>query len=53
MASEIVKVETDTGTVELSGDVIRRTLCDNQNVTDREVELFIGLCKAQRLNPCV
>ena len=53
MASEIVKVETDTGTVELSGDVIRRTLCDNQNVTDREVELFIGLCKAQRLNPFV
>lgn len=51
--NEIVKVETDSGQIELSGDVVRRTLCDNPNVTDREVDLFIGLCKAQHLNPFI
>lgn len=53
MANEIVKVDTDSGTVELSGDVVRRTLCNNPQVTDREVQLFIELCKAQHLNPFI
>lgn len=32
---------------------LKRVICDNPNVTDKEMKLFVELCKAQRLNPFV
>lgn len=32
---------------------VRNVLCGNQNVTDKEVTMFLELCKANKLNPFV
>jgi phage recombination protein Bet len=48
----VVKVETNTGEIVLSQNIVRKYLVSGQgNVTDQEVMMFIALCKHQRLNP--
>lgn len=49
----LCKYETDTGEITLTADTIRQTICNNPQVTDREVSLFMALCKAQKLNPFI
>lgn len=44
--------ETVTGEVNLTPATVRQYLVNGQgNVTDQEVMMFIGLCKANKLNP--
>ena len=48
----LVVVETEGGPVTLSQTIVRRYLVNgNGAVTDQEVQMFIGLCKFQKLNP--
>ena len=53
MSTSIVKYETDHGEVQLSPEIIKRYLVagDPTKVTAQEVELFLQLCKFQKLNP--
>lgn len=48
---ELAKYETDGGLVTITDVDVKRVLCDNPNVTDSEMKLFVELCKAQKLNP--
>ena len=51
---ELAKYEDASGREVTLTDVdIKRVICDNPNVTDKEMKLFVELCKAQRLNPFV
>lgn len=51
---ELAKYEDASGKEVRITDVdMRRVLCDNPNVTDSEVKLFVELCKSQRLNPFI
>lgn len=51
---ELAKYEDASGKEVRITDVdLRRVLCDNPNVTDSEMKLFVELCKAQRLNPFI
>ena len=51
---ELAKYEDANGREVTLTDVdIKRVICDNPNVTDKEMKLFVELCKAQRLNPFV
>lgn len=46
------KIMTTSGEITLTNDVVRKYLVNGGgNVTDQEVTLFIGLCKANKLNP--
>ena len=46
------KFETTTGEVTLTPTTVKNYLVNGQgNVTDQEVMMFIGLCKANKLNP--
>lgn len=50
--NEIVKFTSDTGqAVEITPQDVRNVLCPQAN--DKEIALFLELCKAQRLNPWV
>jgi phage recombination protein Bet len=52
MAGELTVIETDTGRVELSPDIIRKYLVSGQGaVSDQEITMFLNLCKFQKLNP--
>lgn len=53
MSNYICKYETDTGEITLTPETIRNTISNNPSVTDREVNLFMALCKAQKLNPFI
>lgn len=50
--SELARYTLDGGQeIAITDADVRTVLCDNPNVTDKEVRLFLELCKAQRLNP--
>lgn len=56
MAKELVvdknKILTTSGEIELTPDIIRKYLVSGGgNVTDQEIVMFMGLCKANKLNP--
>ena len=46
------KFMTTTGEIELTSDIVRRYLVTGEGkVTDQEIVMFMGMCKANRLNP--
>lgn len=46
------KIATTTGEVELTPEIVKKYLVNGQgNVTDQEVIMFMGMCKANKLNP--
>lgn len=46
------KILTTTGEIELNKDIVKKYLVRGQgNVTDQEIVMFIGMCKANKLNP--
>lgn len=49
--NEIIK--TDTGEIILNADIIRNKIATNSNVTDKEIFIFLQLCKYRKLNPFV
>lgn len=50
--ASVRKIETPTGIIELSPEIIRRYLVSGEGyVTDEEITMFMGLCSANRLNP--
>ncbi len=52
MSNALVKYETEQGAVELSPEIVKKYLVSgNGNVSDQEVQLFLNLCKYQKLNP--
>jgi phage recombination protein Bet len=52
MSNALVKYETEQGAVELSPDIVKKYLVSgNGAVSDQEVQLFLNLCKYQKLNP--
>ena len=53
MSTNLVKYETDHGEVQLSPAVVKQYLVsgDPTKVTAQEVEMFLQLCRYQRLNP--
>lgn len=45
-------ISTTTGNIELTPEIVRQYLVNGQgDITDQEVAMFIGMCKANRLNP--
>lgn len=54
MAKELAKYKDSSGQEITITDVdVVKVFCDNPQVTQREVKLFVELCKAQRLNPFI
>lgn len=53
MSSEIVTYTANDEEVSLTPEIVRNVLTDNPNITDREVMLFMELCRVQHLNPFV
>lgn len=60
MENQIVPVEkkdnkfmTTSGEIELSSDIVRKYLVNGESklVTDQEIVMFMGMCKANKLNP--
>lgn len=50
--SEIIKYQTASGEITLSPAIIRKYLVAGQgNITDKEIMMFLALCKYQKLNP--
>lgn len=48
----IVKFKSDAGVeVQITAEDVRRTICEN--ASDKEVAMFLELCRAQRLNPFI
>lgn len=46
------KIMTTSGEITLNSDTVRKYLVNGQGtVTDQEVMMFIGMCKANKLNP--
>lgn len=46
------KIQTTSGEIELTPDIVRKYLVNGEGkVTDQEVVMFMGLCKANKLNP--
>lgn len=46
------KIMTTTGEIELSSDIVRKYLVNGEGkVTDQEIIMFMGMCKANKLNP--
>lgn len=46
------KIMTTTGEIELTADIVRKYLVTGEGkVTDQEIIMFMGLCKANKLNP--
>lgn len=50
---ELAKYEVGGQEIRITDVDVRKVICDNPNVTDKEVKLFVELCKSQRLNPFV
>jgi phage recombination protein Bet len=47
-----VVIHTNAGDLKLTPAIVRKYLVNgNGNVTDQEIALFLGLCRAQNLNP--
>jgi phage recombination protein Bet len=45
-------IKTTSGDIELTPQIVKKYLVNGQSeVTDQEVMMFIGMCKANRLNP--
>ncbi len=53
MCQELARYEADGAEIVITDDDVRNVLCGNQNVTDKEMRLFIELCRAQKLNPFI
>lgn len=54
MPNELAKYEADNGQqIVLTTEDVRNVISNDPNVTDKEVRLFVELCKAQRLNPFI
>lgn len=53
MARELAKYEAEGQQITITDVDVRRVLCDNPNVTDAEMKMFVELCKAHRLNPFI
>lgn len=54
MTNELAKYEADNGQqIVLTSEDVRNVISNDPNVTDKEVRLFVELCKAQRLNPFI
>lgn len=53
MGNEMIKYTAESGAeIELSPQIIKSYLVNgNGNITDKEIKLFLELCKYQRLNP--
>ena len=48
----IVKFKSDAGVdIQISAEDVRRVICEN--ASDKEVAMFLELCRAQRLNPFI
>ena len=46
------KIMTMSGEIELTPDIVKKYLVSGQgNVTDQEIIMFMGMCKANKLNP--
>lgn len=46
------KIITTTGEIELTKEMVKKYLVrGNGNVTDQEIVMFMGMCKANKLNP--
>lgn len=46
------KIITTTGEIELTKDMVKKYLVrGNGNVTEQEIVMFMGMCKANKLNP--
>ena len=50
---ELARYEANGQEITITDVDMRRVICDNPNVTDKEMKLFIELCKSQRLNPFI
>ena len=49
-----VRYEAEVGgTLTITPDDVRMVISDNPRVTDKEVRLFLELCRSQRLNPFI
>lgn len=45
-------IETTTGNIVLTPEIVKKYLVNGQgNVTEQEIALFIGMCRANKLNP--
>lgn len=53
MAKELAKYEVDGQEICITDVDVVRVFCDNENVTQREVKMFVELCKAHKLNPFI
>jgi phage recombination protein Bet len=53
MSNEIVKYQWQDKEISLSSNEIRNLISTDPNVTDKEILLFMQLCKYQNLNPFV
>jgi len=54
MSNELARYSTESGDeVILTTEVVRNIISNNPQVTDKEITLFVELCKAQRLNPFI
>lgn len=53
MCTELARYEADGTDIVITDDDVRNVLCGNQNVTDKEMRMFIELCRAQKLNPFI
>lgn len=49
--NEVMAIETDSGSIQLSIDIVRNQLVNEGNVTDKEIVNFMMLCKYRKLNP--
>lgn len=49
--NQITKINTDTGVVELSPNIVRNNIAAGDDITDQEIHNFIQLCVYRRLNP--
>ena len=53
MARELAKYEAEGQQITITDVDVRRVICDNPNVTDAEMKMFVELCKAHKLNPFI
>ena len=49
--NEIMKIETESGQVELSNNIVRNQIAKGRDITDEEIYNFMLLCKYRKLNP--
>lgn len=51
MSNELARYQADGQEIVITDDDISQTLCPGGKVTQKEIKLFVELCKAQHLNP--